>query len=243
MSYANHKREVKDYIGDALINGKKVRYVRDFPNKKLKMILSSEKFALSIKPILMQHLGSDLDNKKVVLIPNAGIGTEKMEMVYQHLVEFTTLHNMYLKLIDIEKWDKKLILKAIIDCDALAISGGLVSRLIKTIDRVGIREELVKTIQMGKPYIGFSAGSMIVSNTTNFVKDFMGEPDPDVEELKPLGLVDFEIYPHFENTMLLSVQKMVAEGEEAYAVHNDEALVISNGKLLEVGEPIHLHEV
>lgn len=239
MSYRKF-RKTTDEFSQIFSLSTKVSKIRDFPNKKLNVVLSSESFISSLLPILEKMLGDEIDNKKVVLIPNAGVGTEKVQMSYNYLVEFTTINNMYLKQLDLERWPKDIILESLHSCDVISISGGMVSRLLRAIDALGIRDELIEIINSGKPFFGFSAGSMVMSDTTQFAQHYMGEPDPEVAELSPLGIVDFEIYPHFEDTMLSSVKELASNLKEAYAVRPHEALVITDGQLLKVGEPIKI---
>ncbi|MDQ6985537.1 MAG: Type 1 glutamine amidotransferase-like domain-containing protein [Candidatus Dojkabacteria bacterium] len=235
MSYNKLNRKI-DEFPDVFPKNTKVEKLRDFPDSNLNLILSASSFVYRIGPILEEMLGESIENKKVVLIPNAGVGTEKVDMVYQYLFEFTTIHNMYLKMLDIERWPKEIILESIKNCDVLAFSGGLVSRLISSVEKTGIREEIVEIIKSGKPTMGFSSGAMVMSNTTHFALDYLGETDPEVKDKKPFGLVDFEIYPHFEDPMLPSIKSLAKNIKEAYTVKNDQALVIHKGKLIAIGE-------
>ncbi len=242
MSYSKFIRTQEEF--DQIFSRKsKVKKVRDFKDKNLNLILSSENIMGSLKPILENILNSEVDNLKVVLIPNAGVGTGKMQMSYEYLEQFTTINNMYLKLLDIERWPKELILESLRTCDIISFSGGMVSRLIKAIDKIGIREELLEMLRNGKPFIGFSAGAMSMAQTTYFAKHFIGESDPEVEEIRPLGLVDFEVYPHFEEIMLPSIQAMIPEGSniEAYALKPTEAMIITKGELLQAGSPARIN--
>ena len=81
-----------------------------------------------------------------------------------------------------------------------------------------------------------------MSETTNFAKHFIGEPDPDVDGMTPLGLVNFEVYPHFEDIMLPSIKSMLSKNEniEAYALKATEAMIVTKGELLQAGNPIKI---
>lgn len=241
MSYSKFIKTQEEF--DEIFSTKsEISKVRDFKDKNLNLILSSENIVGSLKPMLENMLNNDVDDLKVALIPNAGIGTAKMQMSYEYLEQFTTINNMYLKLLDIERWPKELILEGLEKCDIISFSGGSVSRLLKAIDKIGIRHELVNFFKSGKPFIGFSAGAMCMPETTYFARNFIGEPDPDVGTVKPLGLVDFEVYPHFEDIMLPSVKSMLPQEEniEAYGLKPTEAMIVTKGELLQAGSPIKL---
>ncbi len=241
MSYSQLKKS-QDELDKIFSNKSKITKIRDYDDKNLNVILSSENFIGSLKPVLERMLKSELDDLKVVLIPNAGIGTEKMQMSYSYLEQFTTLNNMYLKQLDIERWPKSLILESLKRCDVISFSGGLASRLLKAIDDIEIREYIVKIIRSGKPFVGFSAGAMTLPKTTYFARHFMGEQDVEIENVSPLGIIDFEVYPHFEDIMLPAVKSMIPNdlNVEAYAMRDYDALIITGGELLQAGNPIKI---
>lgn len=241
MSYSTfHKTE--DEFKEIFSHASKISTVSNYPDKKINLILSSEHIVGTLKPILETMLESKLDDKKVVLIPNGGIGMGKVQMSYTYLEQFTTINNMYLKQLDILRWQKKLLLEALTSCDVISFSGGYVSNIIQAIDRANIRKEVVEILKKGKPFIGFSGGGMTMSKTTYFAQHFIGEPDPAVVGLKPLGLVDFEVYPHFEDIMLPSIKTMLPNNKkiEAYALRATEAMIVTKGKLRQAGSPIRI---
>lgn len=241
MSYSQFKKSADEF--DEIFSMKsKISKVRDYHNENLNLILSSENIVGTLKPILEKMLDKELDDLKVALIPNAGIGTDKMQMSYVYLEQFTTINNMYLKQLDIERWPKKLILDGLNKCDIISFSGGSVSRLLQAIDEINIRKEILALLRAGKPFIGFSAGAMIMSESTYFAEQFIGEPDPELAKLDPLGLVEFEVYPHFEPIMLPSIQSMLPPDSniEAYALTANEALIVTKGELLQAGNPVYI---
>ncbi len=208
--------------------------------QKLNLLLCSDEsnFLLELVPILEQMWGDKLDDKKIVLIPNGGIGEGRASMTQNCIEQFCINNNAYIKILDLEKTTKAKALDTLNSCDIIMIHGGYVSRIINAIDNLGIRNELLELINTGKPYIGFSSGSMVASTTTTVAETYPGEPDPDLAGLKPLGLVNFEIFPHFQDSMLEEVTKLAKDVKEAYAIRNTDALVVTNRQLLKVGNPV-----
>jgi peptidase E len=119
--------------------------------------------------------------------------------------------------------------------DIIAFSGGLVSRLMKSVDNLGLRNDLLELFQT-KVVLGFSAGAMSMSKTQHFAKKYIGEPDPDVENDSGFGVIDFEIYPHFEKGQEGKVRKLIPEGIKSYAFDNDAAIAYRDGDLDFVGD-------
>ncbi|MCC7304442.1 Type 1 glutamine amidotransferase-like domain-containing protein [bacterium] len=239
MSYTKFKK--KSEFKEIFYVDAQIQEFMPYPNHGLNVILPSEHLFKSLKPILEKVLGGDLDNKKVVLIPNGGINEDRAHMSYVYLQQFTTINNMYLKQLDIENWPKKIILDALQDADVLVVSGGLVSRLLRSIDKANIRSEIVQMIKLGKPFVGFSAGAMCLSETTHFAENFIGESDPEVITENPLGVIDFEIYPHFEDNLYSRVEELLPKNIRGFAVRPTDAVIITEGKLLLAGAPIPIN--
>jgi len=149
---------------------------------------------------------------------------------------------MYLKQLDIDRWPKKLIIDSLKSCDVVAFSGGLVSRLMRIIDENELRSVFIDLFKSGKPFVGFSAGAMCLSETTYFLKNYIGDPDPDIDDIDPFGLIDFEVYPHFTDIMMPSVKMMLPSEKniEAYGMNDREAMIIMNGELLKAGNPVRI---
>lgn len=241
MSYSKFKN--KSEHAEIFKVDSKVTQISDFPDKNLNLILPSENLFKSLKPVLERMLNSKLDDKKVVLIPNGGVKDDRAQMSYVYLQQFTSINNMYLKQLDLDRWPKNILEDSLRSCDAIVISGGLVSLLIKSIDRSGIRDVLIDLIKSGKPTIGFSAGAMLLSETTYFAQHYIGESDPEVVSEKPLGIVDFEIYPHFEDVLLPSITKLLPKNIKGYALRASDAIIVTEGKLLKAGEPEFINKL
>lgn len=82
---------------------------------------------------------------------------------------------------------------------------------------------------------------MCLAQTTYFAEKFIGEEDPGVATLQPLGIVDFEIYPHFEDTLLPLVQALLPPTIKGYALRPEDALIVTGGELLQAGAPVEIN--
>ncbi len=201
----------------------------------MKMVLCSQSFIPRLAESLQELLGESLSGKRIALIPNAGVGTEKQEMCYQALREFSSENNMYIKLVDLENMKKEWIVESIKECDILSMTGGFVSRLVKEIDKAGVRKLIVETIENGRPFVGFSAGSMVMSKTSYFASEYLGEPDLEVDKVKTLGVVDFEIYPHFRDENENRIRLMKPDSVRGYGIYDDEAVVVEGDDVKVLG--------
>jgi dipeptidase E len=85
---------------------------------------------------------------------------------------------------------------AIDQTDAVFVGGGNTFRLLKTLQDRELIEPIRRKIQAGAPYIGSSAGSNIAGPTIKTTKDM---PIVQPRSLDSLGLVPFQISPHFQD--------------------------------------------
>lgn len=86
--------------------------------------------------------------------------------------------------------------KAIEQTDAIFIGGGNTFRLLKALQDRQLLDPIRRTVRHGAPYIGSSAGSNVAGPTIKTTKDM-----PIVQPLSfdSLGLVPFQISPHFQD--------------------------------------------
>ena len=86
--------------------------------------------------------------------------------------------------------------KAIEEVDAIFIGGGNTFRLLKTLQDLELLEPIRAKIKSGTPYIGSSAGSNVAGPTIKTTKDM---PIVQPRSFDSLGLVPFQISPHFQD--------------------------------------------
>lgn len=85
---------------------------------------------------------------------------------------------------------------AIIQADAIFIGGGNTFRLLKALQDFNLLEPVRRRIREGAAYIGSSAGSNVAGPTIKTTKDM---PIVQPRSFDSLGLVPFQISPHFQD--------------------------------------------
>lgn len=86
--------------------------------------------------------------------------------------------------------------KAIDRTDAIFIGGGNTFRLLKALQDLDLLEPIRRKVRSGTPYIGSSAGSNVAGPTIKTTKDM---PIVQPRSFNSLGLVPFQISPHFQD--------------------------------------------
>jgi dipeptidase E len=86
--------------------------------------------------------------------------------------------------------------KAIENADAIFIGGGNTFRLLKALQDLEFLEPIRARVKRGAPYIGSSAGSNVAGPTIKTTKDM---PIVQPRSFDSLGLVPFQISPHFQD--------------------------------------------
>jgi dipeptidase E len=86
--------------------------------------------------------------------------------------------------------------KAIEQTDAIFIGGGNTFRLLKALQDLDLLKPICAKVKSGAPYIGSSAGSNVAGPTIKTTKDM---PIVQPRSFDSLGLVPFQISPHFQD--------------------------------------------
>ncbi len=119
------------------------------------------------------------------------------------------------------------------------MGGGSSPYLMEKIISSGLKDELPKLLK-NRVYVGISAGSMVVSNklysSSEFLFGNISKPP------KGLGYVNFNIRSHFNSKKFPKLQdkylkNLMSKVEgDMYALDNQSAVVVNNGKVSVVSE-------
>lgn len=166
----------------------------------------------------------NLKNKNAVLITTASEGKESNKWNILTKEQFLELGYEKVDFLDLEE-NPNVDLS---EYQTIFVCGGNTFKLMKYVGQSNFKEEVIKCLNRGGIYIGSSAGALIATPTIQIA----GEVVPDdnavnLINLEGMGLVNFEILPHYEPSM-------DEEIEEYKKKTSREIKIITNDEIVEV---------
>ena len=151
----------------------------------------------------------------------------------QYLDEWATYsqkHEAEFRYIDNSKENSEEELLKLSNANILAITGGNTFKLLHNLRKSGL-DKAIKEFSRKEEFVlaGFSAGALILTPTIKIcsLPDF-DDNEVDLKDLTGLGIVDFEVFPHYsegEHKELLSTYRNQSE-YEVKPITNEEYLVV-----------------
>ncbi len=169
--------------------------------------------------------------KNVVFVPYAGI-----TISYDNYTEsvVNALADFELKIKGVHTLDnaKEEILKS----DCIMVGGGNTFSLLKKLQEEGLIEPVKNAVAKGSKYVGWSAGANMACPTIKTTNDM---PVEQPKSFNAIGLIDFQINPHFTNATIPNHGGETREMRlQEYLVKNPESDVVGlpEGMLIEIDD-------
>lgn len=134
------------------------------------------------------------DNSSVVFIPYAAVGFSYKD--YTDKVN-QALSSYNIKVHNFDDFDDKI--QALHEATAIFVGGGNTFHLLKSLQKFNLINTIQKLVSNGLTYVGWSAGSNIASPSICTTNDM---PIVEPESFDSLGLVPFQINPHFTEELI-----------------------------------------
>jgi dipeptidase E len=174
--------------------------------------------------------------KKVVFIPTASV-PEKVTFYVGADKKALEKLGLIIDELEVSTASQDEIANKISSADYIFVEGGNTFFLLQELKRTGADKLITEHINNGKPYIGASAGSMIVSKDIEYVK-YMDNPAV-AEQLNndftALSIIDFCIVPHFTNfPFKKAAEKIVnlySDKLDLRTISNNQAVIVDGDKI------------
>lgn len=134
----------------------------------------------------------------------------------------------------LEEYRDESVLDKLRGRDIIWFAGGACGYLMYWVRRCGI-DENIKELLNKSVYVGSSAGSMITYKDLKIADWYIGESEVGASYIPGLDLVDFEIYPHYEDHLYDQI-KSLYKGKKLYLLKNGEEIIVEDDKVTVIGE-------
>jgi len=128
-----------------------------------------------------------------------------------------------------EKW--------LFNCDVIHLSSGNTYRFLSNLKKRNMISKLIKYSNHGGILVGVSAGMHIMCNKISSAQ-FGDENDINIQDLTGLGLIDFEVIPHFnkKKNIIEDIKKYSKENYiTIYTVEDGNGIIIEDNSILYFG--------
>jgi peptidase E len=208
-----------------------------------KLFLASEAKHPKSLEYLKEFIGGTFKDKKITYIPTAMNGEFYGGWKGGQSIKIVHQLGAKINVVELESVIYKDIISEIAGSDIVWFAGGAVGYLLYWIRRTKLDKALPEILDSGTIYVGSSAGSMACSKTQFVGEWYIGESESGVSLIPGLGLVDFEIYPHYEDELKPQIEANWKEGQgKLYLLKNGDVITKVGEKVEVLGEEIMIEK-
>lgn len=196
------------------------------------LILSSSRLGATwMRNKFEKVLGTDLSDKKLLIIPCASAneekaGTQAIEDALsfgfkrEHIFIFSVRSFSILGRIYTEP-----------KYDYIYVTGGNTFKLLHDLKECGYDKVLRKTIIEDATYIGSSAGAYLISKDVSHIQKY-DENNYGIDDFSGLGILDARLICHFDNDRYYDYYKLrMSTSDVVFTIDDDSILVVDNDNI------------
>lgn len=177
-----------------------------------------------------QFIGTALQGKTVTFIPTASKVEDITFYVDDDKQAFEKL-GIIVDELDISKHTTEQIQQKLQQNDYIFISGGNTFYLLQELKKSGADQLIIAQIEQGKPYIGTSAGSIILAPNIEYIAEMDDQHKaPDLTDFSALNVIDFFPLPHYGDEPFADIAKNILHTYQ----HLQNVVPISNDQHIEI---------
>lgn len=133
---------------------------------------------------------------------------------------------------EVARWNRDM--GVIENSDIIFLAGGMTGYLLYWLRRVGLDKRLPVLLKQGKILVGSSSGSM-ACGYNRVAEWFIGEEEVGAGIIPGLGLVNFDVYPHYREDLLPQIKQYWKRGE-LYLLKDNEAITVVDEQIEVLGQ-------
>ena len=191
--------------------------------------------ALSFKDVadIFEKFAGTAEGKTVTFIPTAS-AVEKVNFFVKSGKKALEKMGLIVDELEISAAGIDEIREKLTANDFIYISGGNTFYLLQELRKSGAGEIIRQQVELGKIYIGESAGSMVAAPNIAFAQGMDSvKKASELVSMEGLGLADFYVVPHYTNAPFKkAAEKIIAEYGEKLTLHpisNKQAILVDDG--------------
>ena len=200
----------------------------------MKLFLAS--YFAGVAKLLPDFLGGNLAGKKVCYIPTASV-VESVDFFVGTSKKGLLKFGMEINVLELSTARAQDIASTITRADVIFIEGGNTFFLLQELKRTGADTLIRQQIAKGVPYIGASAGSMVLADNIEYAS-LMDDPAKAPllnNDFSALSVIDFCVVPHFTNAPFKKAGQKIVERyggkHDLKPISNHQALTV-DGKVV-----------
>jgi len=199
----------------------------------MKKIFLASSFA-DVASLFEKFAGGECSGKTVTFIPTASL-TEEVTFYVGAGKDALEKLGLIVDELEISTSTKEEIETKLKSNDYIYITGGNTFFLLQELKRTGADKIIIEQINLGKNYIGESAGSIVLSRNIEYTKDMDDcKAAPKLSSFSSLGVIEFYPVPHYTNPPFKeSAERIISDyGNELNLcpISNKQAIVVSDNK-------------
>jgi dipeptidase E len=204
----------------------------------MKLFLCSHTLYSNLIKDFENFLGEKINTISVSFVTTAANPEKEKSWMYRDM-KFVNKLFKNVEIFDIEKMSLKEMKSEFKSREILWINGGNTSYLMKKVRKSGL-ENILPEILSKTIYVGSSAGSMIWSKSLEIAEWYPGGSEPNASQVSGMGLLDFQIFPHYDESMLELIKEKKKQDEEYWLLKNTQAISYKDGIIKKHGGEIKI---
>ncbi len=203
----------------------------------MRLFLASRFHNPKTREKLSQYIGG-FKGKKIAYIPTAANGEDgwgNWKTKEDGSWKLINTLGAQVRPIVLEEYRDDSVIKELEDKDIIWFAGGMPGYLMYWIRRCKIDLHIKELLEDGAIYFGGSAGAMIAGKTLQVSAWGFVDGERGAEDIKPMNLVDFDIFPHFQDEFLPKIKEKY-KGDKLYLLKDGEEIIVEDDKVTVIGK-------
>jgi peptidase E len=185
----------------------------------------------------LESIVGSFKNKKIAYIPTASNGENDWgywKIKGDGTWKIVNTLGAKVKAVELENYRNDSVMKELENQDIIWFAGGAAGYLMYWVIRTGLDKRLPEILKRSV-YVGSSAGSMVTGPNLEICDWYIGENERGASNIPSLKLVDFDIYPHYEESLYAKIKENY-KGDKLYLLKDGEEIIVENDKVTVNGE-------